>query len=176
MDGLTLCRRRSVQPAGCCCLTVLAARQLWYPSFCLSAHRVHGMLTSQRSSRAGSGVGEGLGCGGHCSGGVLSLCFSRSLKKLVGARDQVSSHSCVVPRGLWVDWQDWRVGQVDRPMLGLRGVPKMSIDDGMPRMALAHVPGRHAMIPGSMACQPQPKSCHVSRPAGRALDGRAWKV
>lgn len=36
-----------------------------------------------------------------CRGGVLSLCFSRSLKKLVGSRDQVSSNSCVVARRLW---------------------------------------------------------------------------
>lgn len=66
-----------------------------------------------------------------------SACFSRSLKKLVGARDQVSSHSCVVARRLWYS------GTLACRACGSSNAraarcPKMSIDVGVPRMALAH--------------------------------------
>lgn len=128
LDGLTLCRRRSVQPAGCGCLSDCSS-SLWpswprYPQ-------------SQRRNRAGGGVRGGLGCGGHCRGGVLSLCFSRSLKKLVGARDQVSSHSCVVARRLWYSGTlaCWACGSSNARA---ERCPKMSIDVGAPRIALAH--------------------------------------
>lgn len=71
---------------------------------------------------------EGSGVVDTAEGGVLSLCFSRSLKKLVGDRDQVSSHSCVVAHCPLVLWQvGGPGGHVDRPMLGLGGVPRCQL-------------------------------------------------
>lgn len=60
-------------------------------------------VMSMVCSRRSVAVGQVVVC--EEGSGVVDTaeveCFSRSLKKLVGARDQVSAHSCVVARVLW---------------------------------------------------------------------------
>lgn len=162
--------------AQCAARRLLLSDRLTARPHVFPARRAHCILRSQRSSRAGGGVREGLGCGGHCRGGVLSLCFSRSLKKLVGARDQVSSHSCVVARRLWSSRRlgggalgVWAGGSSNARA---ERCPKVPIDIGTPRMALAHAPDRHAMIPRSVACQVHCKPSRVILAGRREMDER----